>query len=194
MREFVKKSANVLVNMCLVVLVLAAVVLALARFAPERQLPVVGGLRVLVVDGGSMEPAIRVGSVIVVRRLDPERIQVGDVISFTTPTRRGSSGAPTIATHRVIHVTREKVYGDHGTVALRTKGDANEEPDIQAISGASVLGKLVLALPYLGYVVRFGQTPLGIAVLILVPALVLAAAWGSDLVARTKRRGDSAVV
>jgi signal peptidase len=56
---------------------------------------------------------------------------------------------------------------------FETKGDANEEADSRLASTDSVIGREVIAVPYLGYFVRYVQSPLGFMVLIVVPALAV---------------------
>lgn len=63
-----------------------------------------------------MELAIHVGSIVVVRRVNPEDVGVGDIIAFKT----GDS--------KMIHRVIDKVY-EGNSFYFRTKGDANEDPD-----------------------------------------------------------------
>src|SRR6185295_4926628 len=78
--------------------------------------PVVGyGL--YAVRTASMTPALKVGDLVVEERVDPAKIQVGDVITLAT-----ANGAT--VTHRVETVTPN----DAGPV-FTTRGDANASPD-----------------------------------------------------------------
>jgi signal peptidase len=107
-----------------------------------------------------MEPTIHVGSIVVVRRVNPEDVNVGDIIAFKV----GESKA----IHRVVG----KVVGG-GSFYFRTKGDANEDPDPWIVKPEDVLGKLYLVIPYYGYLIVFARTPLGVVLFILVPAIIL---------------------
>jgi signal peptidase len=99
---------------------------------------------------GSMEPSIPTGSVVVVAAEDPSRINVGDVITVT-------SEQPPYATvtHRVTRI----LAAARGP-GFKTKGDANslEDPWQFAYSGAA--GKVILSVPWLGYVLAFSTTVL----------------------------------
>jgi signal peptidase len=64
---------------------------------------------------GSMEPAIPVGSVVVIKPANPETLKVGDIICFKT-----EAESPKTVTHRIIGITSQ---------GFITKGDANEDPD-----------------------------------------------------------------
>ena len=106
---------------------------------------------------GSMEPAIPVGSVVVIKPVDPESLREGDIICFEL-------SGPTSITHRIINVTEE---------GFITKGDANEDPDTWIVKKENVIGKAIFTIPYLGYLVHFVRTPLGFILLIVLPASLI---------------------
>jgi signal peptidase len=106
---------------------------------------------------GSMEPAIPVGSVVVIKPVDPETLKIGDIICFTLT-------EPTSITHRIANVT------DEGFI---TKGDANEDPDQWTVRKENVIGKVIFTIPFIGYLGYFVRTPTGFILLIVVPASVI---------------------
>jgi len=106
---------------------------------------------------GSMEPAIPVGSVVLIKPVDPETLKIGDIICFTLT-------EPTSITHRIINIT------DEGFI---TKGDANEDPDQWTVRKENVIGKAILTIPFIGYLGYFVRTPIGFILLILLPASVI---------------------
>ncbi len=108
---------------------------------------------------GSMEPAIPVGSVVVIKPVSPETLTVGDVICFKIGSERS-----TTVTHRIINITGQ---------GFITKGDANEDPDQWVVKKEDVVGKVIAIIPYLGYLGRFVRTPIGFTLLIIVPAILL---------------------
>ncbi len=118
----------------------------------------VGGYRSFVVQSGSMEPAIMTGDIIVVHA--QEQYQKRDVITFRDARR--------IVTHR-IQTTIEKGQ----SLSYVTKGDANRTQDDGVAKRNDVLGKVVLVVPKLGYLVHFAQSPTGFIVLIVVPLFLL---------------------
>ena len=124
-------------------------------------LPITGDIKFLVVQSGSMEPAIRLGSIVMIK---PEsEYKIGDVITFGRATRLK---AP--ITHRIYDVKMVE-----GKVFYITKGDANNAPDQKEISKKEVLGKVLLDVPYVGYAVDFAKKPLGFILIIIVPALLI---------------------
>ncbi|GAI45652.1 unnamed protein product, partial [marine sediment metagenome] len=129
-----------------------AVLLVLSTF------PIPGNFKVMTVLSGSMEPAIKMGSVVVVKPSDEYKI--GDVISFGEITR---TKAP--ATHRIYDIKITE-----GQPVYITKGDANNAPDQREIPKREVIGKVLFDVPYFGYAVDFAKKPLGFALIIIVPA------------------------
>jgi len=135
------------------------------------------GYRTVIITGGSMERGIHTGSLLFSQRTEPERLRVGDIITFRYP----QSG--TTITHRIASVRNE------GDVRLfTTKGDANQTPDADEISFATGRAyETKLEVPYAGYALWYlGSLP-GIALIVGVPLLTLAAMRLAD--GAKRRRG-----
>ena len=124
-------------------------------------LPITGNYKILVVQSGSMEPAIKTGAVVIVKPADT--YSIGNVITFGPITK---TKAPT--SHRILDM--EVV---EGRISYITKGDANEDPDGKPVVEKDVLGKVLFSLPYLGFVIDFARKPLGFALIIGIPAVVI---------------------
>jgi signal peptidase len=124
-------------------------------------MPVRGALEVKVVKSGSMEPTIRTGSIVIIK---PESsYKVGDIVTFGADTK---TQIPT--THRIA-----AMQGEGASTMLTTKGDANDAPDPSQTSIGSVHGKVIMSVPYAGYVLDFAKQPLGFVLLVGVPAAVI---------------------
>jgi signal peptidase len=139
---------------------------------PFEKMPAMWGRKPLVVLGGSIEPAIKVGSVVLVSHIKPGDIKEGNIITFRTPVKveqRLRSKQP-LSTHRVI-----KIFNQKKRLYFKTKGDANEDPDNWKISENDILGRATLSLPYLGYLIHFTRGLVGLILLIIVPALLIIA-------------------
>ncbi len=121
------------------------------------------GWHVDAVYGGSMEPAIKLGSLAVIRPVEPETVSEGDIITFAAPTENS-----VIVTHRVTQV----IDGESGLM-FRTKGDANEEPDIYTVPAENVVGRVWMSIPYAGYFADFVRSRLGLGLLIGIPAAII---------------------
>ena len=127
MKRFIKIVTDILL---VIVLVIAAVL----------YIPRLMGLKTYKVLSGSMEPVYHVGSVVYVEKSSIDDIEVGDVITFYINDN-------TVVTHRVIDK-------DNDTESFHTKGDANETEDGGSVAYDKVVGKVVLNVPYLGYILR----------------------------------------
>lgn len=165
-----KTLANALGILLLIALVAPFVVYAVPA--------VVGAEYGFVVLTASMTPAIAPGDVVIVDERDPAAIAPGDVITFT----RGDNEVP--VTHRVIDVTTSG-----GGIAFETQGDANEGPDASLVPGGNVLGVVAVTIPYIGYVIQFGDSPAGFALLVVVPLGLLLVSELLSLV-RNRNRGS----
>lgn len=106
------------------------------------------GARSMVVTSGSMEPTINTGGLVIVEEVDPERIEVGDVITFN-----GYSGEG-MTTHRVL--SRNVVAG---RLHFQTQGDANDTPDVDLAPAEGVVGRSALDVPYAGRILSELQRP-----------------------------------
>lgn len=99
------------------------------------------GIGSAVVLSGSMEPDISVGDLLVVSKR--ESYEVGDVVVY-------QSGKIAV-THRIVSISENEVI---------TRGDANNTED-EPITLEQIKGEVVLAIPYVGYVVNVIKTPIG---------------------------------
>jgi signal peptidase len=136
-------------------------IMVLALLVPSM----VGGA-VLTVRSGSMEPSYPVGSVVVVWPTPPERVGVGDVVTFVDP-QRGAN-----VTHRVVEVDT----GLDGRRSFVTRGDANDGPDARPVREAQLVGRVVATVPKLGVVAAGLRTPVGWFAMVVLPALLYVAA------------------
>ncbi len=124
-------------------------------------LPITGNVKFLTVLSGSMEPTIKMGSVVLIKPAD--NYKIGDVITFGE-----ISKIKTPTTHRIYEM---KVQGSQPVYII--KGDANNGSDISEITNKDILGIVLFSGRYLGYAVDFAKKPLGFALIIIIPAIVI---------------------
>lgn len=105
-------------------------------------LPGVFGFHMYNVISGSMEPEIKVGSLIYVKETEPEGIEEKDIIAFFSSVEEGS-----IITHRVV---KNNVVSGRFT----TKGDANSSEDPTPVPYDNFIGKVALTIPYVGKILQ----------------------------------------
>ncbi len=119
------------------------------------------GWRVDVILSGSMEPELKVGSVVITRPLEIGSVNVGDIITFRSPLNGK------FTTHRVISVE------SNPSIVLRTKGDANEDIDPFIVGSQSVVGRVCFDVAYLGYVTQFIKSRPGLLLTLYLPGLII---------------------
>lgn len=120
------------------------------------------GWSVNAVISGSMEPALKTGSLIVASPAKSEDIKVGDIILF-----RPVSGGGNMITHRVVDIQV------NSPVRFITQGDANLSPDPDKVPGKNLVGKVIIDIPSIGSFIEFVKTTKGFISLVIVPSVVI---------------------
>jgi signal peptidase len=149
--------------------VIGAVLVCFVLLVAVAAVPTLFGYHTYVVRGGSMEPALRTGSVAVTSPIKPIGLKVGDIIAYHPST--GSSHV----LHRIIKI--EEVNGERRYI---TQGDQNVAPDPNPVTLEGEGDRVVYSVPYAGYVVAFAQGWGGRFLLIGAPAILLAFMMGRD--------------
>jgi signal peptidase len=101
----------------------------------------VGGVPITILSG-SMRPTMPPGTVIVVRPVEPQRIRIGDVVTY-----QATSDKPMLVTHRVTEVTRSP----EGRLGFTLQGDNNDAPD-EPVRPEQIRGRVIYAVAYFGWV------------------------------------------
>jgi signal peptidase len=149
-----------LLDLALILLVLAVLGLVLAINVGPRF-----GHQLIVIRGGSMEPAIPLGSAIEVSQVQPADLRAGDIVTL-----KETNG--TIVSHRVTRVVQlpDGLY-------IETKGDANPTPDPVLVSASAVVGRVDFALPGAGYLAYLLTMPTGLLSILSLAFMLLFAIW-----------------
>lgn len=172
MHTFLKKLSTIL----------ATVIALIALFVLGSHIPIEGNYSFRIVLSGSMEPAIKTGSVIAT--IPRAEYGVGDMVSFSGAVE---SDAPT--THRIVSVEE-----GGGETLFVTKGDANDNEDLQRVEEGEVLGKVFLTVPYVGYALHALDTPNGRALLVATIVVLVALMMipkGTFKVSKENRREET---
>ena len=136
------------------------------------------GMQVFNVISGSMEPTYSVGDLLYVKTVDPDSIKVGDPITFVL------NEDLVVATHRVVKIDSANRY-------FTTKGDANETEDAAPVHFNNLVGTPVFAIPMLGYVSAYIQSPPGMYVAIAMGVLLVAAVFLPDIFAKDTKKEET---
>ncbi len=123
----------------------------------EERVPSFAGYSPLIVLSDSMEPTICSGDLIIIKAIDPQDAQVGDVISFKED--------EAVITHRIVAIETTS----SGELQFTTKGDINNTEDIKKVSQEDLVGEYIVRIPGVGTVAMFLQTPTGLIIFVAVP-------------------------
>lgn len=102
------------------------------------------GMATFVVTGGSMEPTIHKGSLVIDAPVTADTLRLGDIITFD----------------RYDQTTTHRIVGLEGSATgpiFSTKGDANQVSDPEPLAFPGRVGLVKLAVPGLGYAVAWMQ-------------------------------------
>jgi signal peptidase len=151
-----------------VLLVLGVIIFLLLAVGPRLL-----GYQTATMLTGSMAPQINPGDVVVTAPIPAASVRAGDVITYSIPVEDHR-----IETHRVT-----EVLAANGSIAVRTKGDANAgaDPWTATLQGDTVY-RQVAVIPQLGNAIRaLREPPVRTALLYGAPTLlvigVLSAIW-----------------
>jgi len=101
----------------------------------------------------SMEPEILVGEIVIVRRINPELLEIGDVISFFDNEK--------INTHKIIYI------GEYNVITRGINASGEDAP----VLFDAIIGRVVANSMTLGNFISFLRSWYGFVFLILVPAI-----------------------
>lgn len=150
---------------------LFVVLISLIAFSSRFNLP--GGYRAYSVLTGSMEPVIQTGSLILTRApRSTNEIKMNNVITFEEPSYQNK-----FITHRV-----NKIVESNPGVVFQTKGDANSNLDPWLITYGRIKGVYLMHFPYLGSLLEFIRSPLGIVIFVLIPVLLIVADESKNII------------
>lgn len=109
-------------------------------------MPMPSGFGAAVILSGSMEPALSIDDLIIVKKCDD--YDIGDIIVY----QRNYE----LIVHRIVEIDGNNVI---------TKGDANNIYD-KAIDISSIKGRVILTIPVVGKLIEFIKSPIGIIITI----------------------------
>jgi putative transposase len=131
------------------------------------------GWRVDAVRSGSVEPGLKVGSIVVTRPVQAEEISVGDVVTFRSPT----SG----------EITSRRVSAIEDGPSFRTEGIADGNADAFITPAQGVVGKVCFHVPFAGYIVQYLMTPMCLLLLFVFGFSIVVAGMASSMLQLRRR-------
>jgi signal peptidase len=124
------------------------------------------GHQTIIIGGGSMQPAIGLGAAVVIGPVKPADLASGDVVTLQVGPDRA------IFTHRIVDVASRP-----DGIWVRTKGDANSNPDPTLVPAAAILGRVEWSIPWAGFLLALLSLPVGVIFVLGLAATLLAIAW-----------------
>jgi signal peptidase I len=118
-------------------------------FAPEHTIKLLG-FRSYAVVSRSMEPIYNVGDIVIVKPVNPEDLQVEDIITFKVDLN--NDGRKETVTHYIYSI--EVVNGNR---QYQTNPHYVNNPDPWTLSDSDIVGVVQSKIPYVGYIIIFFQ-------------------------------------
>ena len=119
-----------------------------------------------VIASPSMFPTIQKNDAIIIKRVDHDNYDVGDIITYAS---LDNTNIGRIVTHRIIEkdsVGTENSY-------YKTKGDNNTLVDPVSVNTSEIYGKVIFRVPKIGYIQDFFSKPSNYFICLLIPAFIL---------------------
>lgn len=113
----------------------------------------------------SMVPTIGVNDAIVIKRLDDDQYDVGDIVTFVS---NDANYKGLLITHRIVH--KENINSNESIYT--TKGDNNYVEDPTYVKTDAIYGKVLFKIPKIGYIKAFFEKPIHYYLCLLIPALI----------------------
>lgn len=143
------------------------------------------GYRLFVVTSDSMRATdFAAGDLIVVRQVDKQSLQIGDIISFTS-TRAETYGQ--IITHKI----REILIDESGKYGFVTYGTTTGVTDDGIVLEDYLLGKYQMRIPRVGEFFCFLKTTPGYIFFVLIPFSAMIAYYGISSVRQFQKYRES---
>lgn len=135
------------------VIILYNIVLLYMSYIDKFDTPSFYIYKAYLISTDSMEPEIKQGDAIVIKKVSEEQLKINDIVTFKINEE--------IITHRIVKINDngiEKTYV--------TKGDSNNVEDPDILSFEDIEGKQIIKIPYLGKIM--GSLKNGIIIILVI--------------------------
>ena len=134
--------------------------LIIKSFITPDKIPDFLGYKNFIIVSQSMEPNIKVGDAVCIKKVNENELKINDIISF----HDGND----INTHRITNITQE-----NGVTLYTTKGDNNKREDKNKITFKEIEGKYIFKISKFGIIVNILQSKITLIILSVVLILSL---------------------
>ena len=158
------KKTKMIISILLLIFVIPilffSTVILVDSYRNPNEIPSFFGWKPFIVLSGSMESEIFPGDVVVVKEVSEDQLKENDIIAFKEDNF--------VVTHRIVKI--EEVDGEKRYI---TKGDNNNSLDANYVTFEEVEGLYQFKISGIGNFALFLQTPIGMAVGLSIPILIL---------------------
>jgi signal peptidase len=152
-----RKASSIFIQTAVIILFLTAMVVNTVILVQGVMSPI------KVVASNSMAPNINTRDGLILGSVDPEKLQVGEVVVFPDPEVHSKQ-----IVHRIVGIEQQ---GEASY--LVTKGDNNPVADPFLTPAANVVGRVAVCLPSFGIIFDFVNSLYGFALTVAAPLLLL---------------------
>lgn len=114
----------------------------------------------------SMVPTIKINDAIIIKRIDHDKYNIGDVITFSSSDASYSGKA---VTHRIVNKKNASIDESIYT----TKGDNNMQVDKALVKTEDIYGRVLFKIPAVGKMQALVSSPARFFLSLLIPAIIL---------------------
>ena len=159
MKKFFKIVFNIIKYLYLFVLIIYLVFICIHRLSIDRS---VFGYRLFTINNDEMNPKYKVNDIIVVKDYNPDKLKVGDNISYLGDCC-GQGGI--IVNHKVIKIDKE-------ANKITTKG-INTQIEDPEIKYKQVIGKIIGVLPVINFLHHILKNQIGFVTVVFLPLMIV---------------------
>lgn len=160
-----KRVLSITANVILAVIIIMAIFCCITAIISKdnKEAPSFFGVTMLSILSDSMEDEFYQGDLIIGIKCDPEKLEVGDVITFHTII----NGQQELNTHRIVEIDDKGNY-----LYFVTRGDNTPDNDPLGVHENKIVSKYLFRIPAMGKVIGFLQKPMGFLLVIVLPVLL----------------------
>ena len=155
----IKRALKTIFTIIIVAVLLLCLIIGYKKIVLKEQNIELFGYQMYVVLTGSMKPEINPNDIIIIKKIEEDKLKEGDIITFNL------GGASTV-THRIIEITEQE-----GKKLYRTKGDNNNTQDADLVKYENIQGILLFKISKIGTILTGGLTGTGLIIVFLFLAI-----------------------
>ena len=154
-RKNIEKTVKRVIGIFLIIIIYNVILVAISNINGSGNFNLFG-YKAYTITSNSMSPSINIGNVVIVKTCKKEELKKEDIITFN---KNGEK-----ITHRIINIDENNKYV--------TKGDNNNTEDVEKVDFENVEGKVVLTIPYFGYIIKILDNKIIFLIIILIILII----------------------